>query len=45
MDDIDLTFNNCAVYNGLASDVGRMGQSVQEEYVKQLELLNLDFYK
>lgn len=34
MDDIDLTFNNCAVYNGLASDVGRMGQSVQEEYVK-----------
>ena len=28
MDDVDLTFNNCAVYNGLASDVGRMGQSV-----------------
>jgi hypothetical protein len=25
MDDIDLTFNNCAVYNGLSSDVGRMG--------------------
>lgn len=45
MDDIDLTFNNCAVYNGLASDVGRMGQSVKDEYLKQLEQLRFDFYK
>ena len=45
MDDMDLTFQNCATYNGSVSDVGRMGQSVQEEYTKQLEMLNLDFYK
>jgi hypothetical protein len=30
--DMDTTFNNCAVYNGPSSDVGRMGQAVHDEY-------------
>ena len=44
IDDMDTTFNNCAVYNGPTSDVGRMGQAVHDEYLKQIEQLNLNFY-
>jgi len=41
---MELTFSNCDRYNGPQSDVGRMGQQVAEEYHKQLDLLNMNFY-
>jgi len=43
-EDMELTFGNCDRYNGTQSDVGGMGQQVLEEYHKQIELLNMNFY-
>jgi len=44
LDDIALTFQNCILYNGESSTVGKMCKSVMEEFKKQYDALNMDFY-
>ena len=44
LNDMDLTFDNCIQYNGENSSVGKMAKSVREEFRKQYQALNLDFY-
>ena len=44
IDDMELVFYNCKLYNGETSQVGTMGKAVDDEYRKQLIQLNFDFY-
>ena len=37
MEDMDLVFYNCRLYNGIESEVGQIGTSIQEEYVRLVE--------
>jgi len=45
MEDMELVFYNCKLYNGTASEIGQIGVSVQQEYQKLAEQLYFDFYK
>jgi len=45
MEDMELVFYNCRMYNGTESDVGQIGVSVHEEYRNIAEQLYFDFYK
>ena len=44
MDDMELVFFNCRLYNGTESDVGRLGVEIQEEYRTIAEQLYFSFY-
>lgn len=44
LQDVELVFENCFHYNGEQSAVGLMGREVQEEYNKQCQQLQVDFY-
>ncbi len=44
LDDIKLTIRNCFLYNGENSQVWRMCKHVQDEFLKQYEQLNMNFY-
>ena len=44
LDDIHLVFENCFKFNGEESHVGKMCKNVREEFRKNYESLNLDFY-
>jgi len=37
MDDMELVFYNCRLYNGIESEVGQIGTSIQEEYQRLIE--------
>ena len=45
MDDMELVFYNCKVYNGTESDVGQIGVAVQKDYHTIAEQLYFNFYK
>ena len=45
MDDMELVFYNCRLYNGTESDVGRLGVEIQQEYHTIAEQLYFSFYK
>ena len=45
MDDMELVFYNCRLYNGTESDVGRLGVEIAEEYRTIAEQLYFNFYK
>ena len=45
MDDMELVFYNCRLYNGTESEVGQIGVYVQTEYTRLTEQLYFDFYK
>lgn len=45
MDDMELVFYNCKLYNGIESEVGQICISIQEEYHTICEQLYFDFYK
>ena len=45
MEDMELVFYNCKLYNGEVSGVGQMGKQVHEEYIKLVEQLCFDFYQ
>ena len=45
MEDMELVFYNCRVYNGTESDVGQIGVTIHEEYTTIAEQLYFDFYK
>ena len=42
--DMELTFDNCKLYNGEITGVGQMGKVVREEYTRLNDQLHLDFY-
>lgn len=44
LEDVELVFNNCVLYNGEASQVSSMCREVQEDYIKQCQCLNVAFY-
>ena len=44
MDDMELVFFNCRLYNGTESDVGRLGVEIQGEYRTIAEQLYFSFY-
>jgi len=44
LEDVELVFSNCILYNGEASQVSHMCKEVQAEYMKQCQLLNVGFY-
>ncbi len=44
IEDVELVFNNCLVYNGEKSQVSTMCKEVRDEYLKQCQLLNIGFY-
>lgn len=41
---MELVFENCFHYNGETSPVSQMCREVQEEYNKQCQQLQVDFY-
>ena len=41
LSDMDLVFDNCKLYNGLASYVGSMGVKVRNEYLNYLNTYRL----
>jgi len=45
MDDMELVFYNCKLYNGTESDVGQICVSVQKDYYTIAEQLYFNFYK
>lgn len=45
MDDMELVFYNCRLYNGTESDVGRLGVEIAEEYRTIAEQLYFSFYQ
>ena len=45
MSDMELVFHNCRLYNGTVSEVGQIGMSVHQEFLKLCEQLHFDFYK
>jgi hypothetical protein len=44
IEDVELVFRNCYMYNGETAQVSIMCKEVQDEYIKQCELLNIGFY-
>jgi hypothetical protein len=53
IDDVLLVFDNCILYNGVSdengnlqesSHVGTIALTIKEEFKKQYEFLNMDFY-
>lgn len=44
LDDIHLVFENCMRFNGDDSHVGKMCRAVREDFKKQYDQLNLEFY-
>ena len=44
MDDMELVFYNCRLYNGIESEVGQIGTSLQEEYLRLVDQLYFNFY-
>ena len=44
MDDMELVFYNCRLYNGIESEVGQIGTTLQEEYLRLTEQLYFNFY-
>lgn len=45
MDDMELVFYNCRLYNGTESDVGKIGVAVQQEYLEMTKQLYFEFYQ
>ena len=45
MEDMELVFYNCKLYNGEVAGVGLMGKQVYDEYLKLVEQLSFDFYQ
>lgn len=45
MDDMQLVFYNCRLYNGTETDVGKIGLAVQQEYNDMVKQLYFDFYR
>lgn len=45
MEDMELVFYNCKLYNGDSSGVGQMGKQVHDEYNKLVDQLCFDFYQ
>lgn len=45
MEDMELVFYNCKLYNGIDSEVGQICVSIQQEYHTISEQLFFDFYK
>jgi hypothetical protein len=45
MEDMELVFYNCKLYNGEVSGVGQMGKQVYDEYRKLVDQLSFDFYQ
>lgn len=45
MEDMELVFYNCQIYNGMESDVGLIGVQIKKEYYQIAEQLYFDFYK
>ena len=45
MDDMELVFYNCRIYNGTESDVGRLGVEIHSEYQTIAEQLYFNFYQ
>lgn len=41
LQDMDLVFSNCLLYNGTECEVGRTCLYIQDEYKKQCELLKI----
>lgn len=37
MADMELVFYNCKLYNGIQSEIGQIGVSVYQEYLKTAE--------
>ena len=44
VDDVLLVFDNCLLYNGESSNVGRMCNKVRNEFKNLYEEFNLEFY-
>jgi len=44
MDEMELVFYNCRLYNGFESEVGAIGTGLQEEYIRLVEQLHFNFY-
>lgn len=44
IDDMQLVFDNCELYNGRESALGRQCTKVREEFRKLYEQLNVEFY-
>ena len=44
MEDLELVFYNCKLYNGEISHVGQMGKQVHDEYRRLVEQLCFEFY-
>ena len=45
MDDMELVFYNCRLYNGTETEVGRLGMEIMKEYHTIAEQLYFNFYK
>jgi hypothetical protein len=44
VDDINLVFDNCLLYNGEGSAVANMCKQVRDEFTKMLDNLQFNFY-
>ena len=44
IEDVNLTFDNCFLYNGENTQVGIMCKNVKEEYQRLYQQLYIDFY-
>jgi len=44
VNDLQMVFDNCILYNGESSQVSIMCKNVREEFHKLYENLNIDFY-
>lgn len=44
LEDVELVFNNCFMYNGEQGPISRMCKDVQDEYIKQCDNLQVGFY-
>lgn len=44
MDDMELVFYNCRLYNGVESEVGMIGKWLNEEYLRLVDQLYFSFY-
>lgn len=44
IDDVQLVFSNCILYNGEHNDYGVIAIKVKQEFDRQYEALNMDYY-